>query len=199
MKWMSIGKVAEEYGVSTQTIRNWEKEGMFSEVIRTRGGHRRFAEEEISEERKTVVYARVSSNDQKKDLERQIEGLENYCKGNDINEIEIIKDIGSGINYNKRGIKKLIRMIVEGKIARIVISFKDRLLRFGLEMLEQLCELKDVEIVVVNGKSENEKKENEQFVEDVLAILIVYSSKIYGKRSHAKRKNKKAKIKKQKE
>jgi predicted site-specific integrase-resolvase len=196
---MSIGKVAEEYGVSTQTIRNWEKEGMFSEVIRTRGGHRRFAKEEISEERKTVVYARVSSNDQKKDLERQIEGLENYCKGNNIKEIEIIKDIGSGINYNKRGIKKLIRMIVEGKIARIVISFKDRLLRFGLEMLEQLCELKDVEIVVVNGKSENEKKENEQFVEDVLAILIVYSSKIYGKRSHAKRKNKKAKIKKQKE
>lgn len=193
MKWMSIGKVAEEYGVSTQTIRNWEKEGMFSEVMRTRGGHRRFAEEEISEERKTIIYARVSSNDQKQDLERQVEELEHYCKEQKLKEVEVIKDIGSGINYNKRGLKKLIRKIVAGKISRIVISFRDRLLRFGREILEQLCELKDVEIVVVNDKNEREKSENEQLVKDVLAILVVYSSRIYGKRSHKKRKNKKSK------
>jgi len=193
MKWVSIGKVAEEYDVSTQTIRNWEKEGMFSEVMRTRGGHRRFAEEEISEERKTIIYARVSSNDQKQDLERQVEELEDYCKEQKLKEVEVIKDIGSGINYNKRGLKKLIRKIVAGKISRIVISFKDRLVRFGLEILEQLCELKDVEIVVVNDKNEQEKSENEQLVKDVLAILVVYSSRIYGKRSHKKRKNKKSK------
>ncbi len=134
MKWVSIGKVAKEYGVSTQTIRNWEKDGMFSEVIRTRGGHRRFAEEEISEERKTIIYARVSSNDQKQDLERQVEELEHYCKEQKLKEVEVIKDIGSGINYNKRGLKKLIRKIVAGKISRIVITFRDRLLRFGREI-----------------------------------------------------------------
>lgn len=185
MKWLSIGKVAEEFGVSTQTIRNWEKEGMFPQVKKTRGGHRRFLQEEQTEEKTTIIYARVSSNEQKQDLERQTKELENYCKDNQVEKIEVIKDIGSGINYNKRGLKKLIRRIVEGSVRQVIISFKDRLLRFGIEILEQLCQMNNVEIVTVN--SSQTKSFEYQLAEDVLSILTVYSSRIYGKRSHQKR------------
>lgn len=189
---ISIGKVAELFGVNPQTVRNWCSQGILK-AIRTFGGHRRFDEEEvrklrgmeICEEKKTVIYARVSSNDQKDDLERQAKELEKYCKDNEENKVEIIKDIGSGINYKKRGIKKLIKEIVVGKIGKIIISYQDRLLRFGSEILFQLCELMGVEVLIL--KEEKQKNYEEKLVEDVLAILIVYSSKIYGHRSHKNR------------
>jgi len=155
---ISIGKVAEKYGVTTQTIRNWTKQGKFKNK-RTFGNHRRYLEKEIKkdlgeveEEKITVTYARVSSNDQKEDLKRQSEELKKYCEKEKIEKIEEIKEIGSGINYKKRGLKKLIRWIIEGKVKRIVLGYKDRLLRFGIEILEQICELKEVEIKVVKKK-----------------------------------------------
>ena len=183
--WVSIGKIAKLYAVCCQTIRNWEKEGMF-EVKRTFGGHRRFKlEENSSEEKKTICYARVSSNDQKQDLARQVKELEQYCEQKEINNIEIVKDIGSGINYKKRGLRKLIREILEDKIARLIINFKDRLLRFGTELIEQLCILRNIEIIIINDCEE--KSFERELVEDVLAILTVFSSKIYGRRSHKTR------------
>ena len=190
MVLVSIGKVADVYGVSTQTIRNWCEEGMF-EVLRTKGGHRRFSLEEINEiagiekeEQKTIVYSRVSSYDQKEDLKRQTEELKQYCEKQNL-ETEVIEDIGSGINYKKRGLKKLIQKIVAGKVKKIVVSFRDRLLRFGSELLFQLCELLEVEIIILHDRED--KSFEQQLVEDVLTIMIVYSSKIYGKRSHKKR------------
>jgi predicted site-specific integrase-resolvase len=152
-KYISIGKVAEEMAVSTQTIRNWEKEGYFKDVIRTFGGHRRFNKEDLygedEKDKKTIIYSRVSSHDQKADLKRQTEELKEYCEKADIENIEILEDIGSGINYKKRGLKKLISKVVLGKVKTIVINFQDRLLRFGMEMLEQICELNKVDIIIV--------------------------------------------------
>lgn len=187
MEWKSIGKIAREYGVSTQTIRNWEKEGMFSQVIRTMGGHRRFQMEtnEGKEEKETIIYTRVSSNEQKEDLKRQTEELKTYYQEKNIEKIEIVEDIGSGINYKKKGLKKLIKKIVEGSVERVIISFRDRLLRFGIEILEQICEMKNVEIITINSREE--KSFEYQLAEDVLSILTVYSSRIYGKRSQQKR------------
>lgn len=190
MKWLRIGELAEEYGVSTQTIRNWERAGMFSKVVRTKGGHRRFMREAEGETRKTVIYARVSSNEQKNDLKRQTEELKEYCERQQLKEVEVLEDIGSGINYKKRGLKKLIKEIVEGKVGKVIIGFKDRLLRFGTEILEQLCALKDVEIVTLFERQE--KSFEYRLSEDVLSILTVYSSRIYGMRSHRKRKECKA-------
>ncbi|MBU1558058.1 IS607 family transposase [Patescibacteria group bacterium] len=187
-KYLCIVKVAEFFGVSCQTIRNWEKEGYLKESKRTRGNHRRFLSEDIFEEEKekgTVIYSRVSSHEQKEDLKRQTESLQEYCKENKIENVEIIEDIGSGINYKKSGLKKLIKKITLGKIKRIVISFKDRLLRFGLEILEQICLLKDVELVILHDKAQ--KGYEYALAEDVLSILTVYSAKIYGKRSHQNR------------
>lgn len=186
MSLVSIGVVADLFGVSTQTIRNWCKEGMF-EVYKTRGGHRRFRIEEFNREeaRKTVIYSRVSSHEQKEDMKRQTEELKAYCEEQKIENYEILEDIGSGINYKKKGLKKLLCLAIQGKIERIVISFKDRLVRFGSEILSLLFSLKGIELVVLHDKSE--KSFEEQLVEDVLSIMTVYCSKIYGRRSHTKR------------
>ena len=189
MTWGSIGKIADIYGVTCQTIRNWESEGMFT-VKRTRGRHRRFLLDEIigqeNEEKRTVIYSRVSSHDQKADLKRQTEDLEKYCKKHEFDEIETIEEIGSGMNYRKRGLRKLIAAVIKGKVKRIVVNFKDRLMRFGSEILAHLCALKEVEIIEVSEPTE--KTFEQQLVDDVLMIMTVYTSKIYGKRSHRNRK-----------
>ena len=192
MKLVSIGKVADLFGVSPQTIRNWTLEGMFSEH-RSQGGHRRYSLQEIGEikgiqtdeTRKTCIYARVSSYDQKEDLKRQVKELKEYCKRTKEKNVEILVDIGSGINYNKSGLKKLIRRIILGQVDKVIVSYRDRFLRFGTEILEQLCQLKDIELVILHSTAE--KSFESRLVEDVLTILRVYSSKIYGRRSHEKR------------
>jgi putative resolvase len=87
-----------------------------------------------------VAYARVSSHDQKKDLERQAEVLAAYCTKQGWN-FQVIQDMGSGMNYQKKGLKTLINLILEKKISRLVLTHKDRLLRFGAELIFTLCEL----------------------------------------------------------
>jgi len=138
--------------------------------------------------RQPVIYSRVSSHDQKSDLKRQSEDLLEYCKKKEFGEIEIIEEIGSGMNYRKRGLRKLIAEVINGKIKRIVVNFKDRLMRFGSEILSQLCALKQVEIIEVSEATA--KSFEQQLVDDVLMIMTVYSSKIYGKRSHRNRQRK---------
>lgn len=193
MALLSIGEVSRIFGVSTQTIRNWCDQGELKSE-RTLGGHRRFQQSHIFEkkgisepkqEKKTLVYARVSSHEQKDDLKRQKEELEVYCKQKNWSNIEFISDIGSGVNYEKRGLKKLIKEILLGQVERVVINFRDRLVRFGGELLREICRWQNVEIEV--ARESKEKSFEEKLVEDVLAILIVYSSKIYGRRSHEKR------------
>ncbi len=188
MTWVSIGQIAQFYGVTCQTIRNWEKEGMFT-VKRTKGGHRRFLLEEITgtadEAEKTVIYSRVSSHEQKPDLKRQSEGLLEYCHEKGFEQIEAVEEVGSGMNYRKRGLRKLIAQIIRGEVKRIVVNFKDRLMRFGKEILAQLCALKRVEIIEVSEPAEMSFEQD--LVNDVLMIMTVYTSKIYGKRAHRNR------------
>lgn len=188
--WLSIGKVAELFGVNPQTIRNWEDQGKLSSK-RTLGNHRRFNLEEmekvqgvIPEKKETILYSRVSSHDQKEDMERQTAELKDYCETQHIDEYEVIEDLGSGINYHKKGLKKLISKIVLGQVDRIIINYKDRLVRFGSEIIFQLCRLKNVEIIVLHKDTPKSFETN--LVEDVLAILIVFCSRIYGRRSHEK-------------
>ena len=188
---LRIGEVAKRFGVTPETVRNWDREGKIKST-RTLGNHRRFEQKDIEklegkseDKRDTVVYSRVSSGEQKDDLKRQTKELVEYCKSKGEREIRVIEDIGSGINYKKRGITKLIKGIMEDQVKKVVISYKDRLLRFGNEILEQVCKSKGVMIETLYQKEQKDYEKN--LVEDVLAILIVYSSKIYGRRSHEKR------------
>jgi putative resolvase len=132
-----------------------------------------------------VAYARVSSHDQKEDLQRQAEVLAGYCKKQDWN-FQIIQDLGSGMNYQKKGLKALLSLILDKKISRLVLTHKDRLLRFGAELVFALCEIKQIAVVIINKG--DEVSFEEELAQDVLKIITVFSARLYGSRS---RKNKK--------
>ncbi len=133
----------------------------------------------------TVAYARVSSHDQKEDLKRQADALSIYCTKQGWN-FQVIQDLGSGMNYQKKGLKTLLNMILEGKMSRLVLTHKDRLLRFGAELIFALCEAKQIEVVLVNKGDEISFEE--ELAQDVLEIITVFSARLYGSRS---KKNKK--------
>ena len=193
-KFIPIKEAASLLGVSTQTLRRWERQGKLAPVHRTEGGQRRYeASQLISTHQKllpiksllTVAYARVSSHDQKEDLQRQEQMLELFCTSHGWT-YEIISDLGSGLNYSKKGLKRLLRKIVEGEIGRLVLTHKDRLLRFGSELVFALCEAKGIEIVIIN-QGEPPTFE-EELANDVLEIITVFSARLYGSRSHKNKK-----------
>ena len=132
-----------------------------------------------------MAYARVSSHDQKDDLERQKQVLESYCAAQGWT-FEIVSDLGSGMNCHKRGLQKLLNEIISGNVGRLVLNHKDRLLRFGAELVFAICEIKNVEIVILN-KGEDTSFEQD-LANDVLEIITVFSARLYGARS---KKNKK--------
>ena len=181
---VGVKEAAELLGVSTKTIRRWEADGKICSV-RTQGGHRRFNVSELLGNNRdaslTVAYARVSSNDQKKDLERQGMVLEAYCSKQGWS-FELIKDLGSGMNYKKKGLIRLIKMICTYQVERLVLSHKGRLLRFGSELIFILCEIYGTEVVIINRSSDSTFEED--LAQDVLEIITVFSARLYGSRSH---------------
>lgn len=187
MKYYSTKKVTEILGVTAQTLRNWDKEGKLKPSYVKSNGYRYYSEESImsyTQERKTkknlnvVGYARVSSKKQSDDLERQINNLNTYISSK-YDSFDIITDIGSGINYNKPGLKKLIEKINKKEVDLIIVLYKDRLLRFGFELVEYFAELNNVKIEVLD---KIDKNQDEELVEDLVQIITVFSCKIQGKR-----------------
>lgn len=189
---MTIGEAAKWLGVSAQTLRRWEREGRLVPAQRTPGGQRRYDLAQLRPathagpplERATIGYARVSSHDQKDDLERQKQMLEMYCSSQGWS-FEIIGDLGSGMNYRKKGLKKLIEGILDGTVGRLVLTHKDRLIRFGAELIFSICEERCVEVILINQG--DEPSFEEELAQDVLEIITVFSARLYGSRS---RKNK---------
>ena len=196
MSKISIGEVSKILGVTPKTIRLWEQQGKINPE-RTPNGHRRYDRDEVvrmskfygkvrteddQKDRRTIAYARVSSHDQKDDLKRQSELLESFCAANGWT-YTIIQDLGSGLNYDKRGLKKLIKEICDGNVDRLVITHKDRLLRFGSEIVFSLCENYNAEVVILN-KGDVQPSFEEELVRDVLEIITVFSARLYGARSH---------------
>ena len=190
---ISINQASQQLGVSISTLRRWDETGVLI-AERTPKGHRRYDISKINpnllhgmsdKDRKTIAYARVSSHDQKEDLHRQIQVLEMYCAKQGWT-YEVINDLGSGMNYHKKGLKQLLDGILENQIGRLVLTHKDRLLRFGAELVFALCEARNVEIIIIN-QGENLSFE-EELAQDVLEIITVFSARLYGSRS---KKNKK--------
>jgi predicted site-specific integrase-resolvase len=186
---VSIGKAAEILGVHPETLRRWEREGLITPE-RTPTNRRMYDTSQLArikprnllDEKVTVAYARVSSNDQKNDLETQIALLESFCTARGWT-YEIISDLGSGLNYKKKGLQKLIRLICQGEMDRLVITHKDRLLRFGSEIVFSMCEQFGIDVVIVN-KSETDISFEEELVQDVLEIITVFSARMYGSKTN---------------
>lgn len=181
---VSAAQAASMLGVSTRTLLRWEEAGKLK-PIRTSGGHRRYDVSELlgtkNDSSLTVGYARCSSNDQKEDLRRQILVLESYCAKQGWS-FEIIQDLGSGMNYRKKGLIRLIKLITTYQVERLVLTHKDRLLRFGSDLIFYLCEQFGTEVIIIN-RSEDSTFE-EDLAKDVLEIITVFSARLYGSRSH---------------
>lgn len=194
MKYYTISQFAKLIGKTTQTLRNWDKEGILKPHHVTASGYRYYSQEQLNHflglknqlppNRKIVGYCRVSSNKQKDDLERQINNVKTYmiAKGY---QFEIISDIGSGINYNKRGLNQLINMVTNSEVEKIVVLYKDRLIRFGFELIENLCNKYGVTIEIIDN---TEKTEEQELVEDMIQIITVFSAKLQGKRANKAKK-----------
>ena len=215
-KFVTTKKATEILGVHYQTLYYWEKKGKI-ETIRTPGGRRlynvvkyletyggekyqRIIEEAIEKDdndtqkedndnkedekiqKRNICYVRVSTLGQKDDLERQ----KKYMKDK-YPTYDIIADIGSGINFNRQGIRRIIRYAIDGEINRVVVAYKDRLTRFGFELIEDLIkEYSKGEIVIEDNKGEK-KEPKEELIEDVLQILNVYTAKLNGLRKYTKK------------
>jgi len=186
MKYYSSKTVSQMLGVTAQTLRNWDREGKLKPSYVKSNGYRYYSEDSIlsyTQERKTkknlnvIGYARVYSKKQSADLERQVNNLKTYLDSK-YSDYEIITDIGSGINYTKPGLKKLIEKINRKEVDLIVVLYKDRLLRFGFELIEYFAELNNVKIEVLD---KIDKNQDQELVEDLVQIVNDLSCKFQGK------------------
>jgi len=184
-----IGETDLKLGVSVATIRRWDKLGKLPSEFRTVGNHRRFSSQKISKisspkPRLNICYARVSSHDQKKDLETQAIYLSDHCKSLNLEHI-VIKDLGSGLNFKKKGLNKLLSLILSGDVATVFVSNKDRLLRFGSELVVKIAAQFNTSIIFTEDKPQSFEQ---TLAKDVLEIITVFSARLYGSRSHKKTK-----------
>jgi predicted site-specific integrase-resolvase len=194
MEYYSIGKFAELIGVTQQSLRNWDKTGRLKPNHVADNGYRYYSQEQLHhylglkgekhENRKIIGYCRVSSNKQKDDLERQVENIKTYMYAKGY-QFEIITDIGSGINYNKKGLNQLLTKIMSCEVEKIVILYKDRLLRFGYELVENMCRRYGTTIEIVDN---TEKTEEQELVEDLVQVITVFSCKLQGRRANKAKK-----------
>lgn len=193
-KKYKTGEFANLLGVSVKTLQRWDKSGKLI-AKRTAGDHRYYTHSQYleyigesvdisSEQDTTVIYARVSNRSQKDDLENQIEFLKTFANARGIIVSEIITDIGSGMNFNRKNWNKLIDLIQERKVKTVIIAHKDRFTRFGFDWFERFINKCGGEIVVVN----NEKlSPQEELVQDLISIIHVFSCRIYGLRKYKKK------------
>ena len=185
-----ISEAACMLGVSVDTWRRWEAAGKM-DVHRTPGGHRRYDLDQLrglarhrpsdASKRLTIGYARVSSPNPKEDLKRQAAVLSEFCAQQG-GVHEVIEDLGSGLNDQKKGLRGLIQRLCSGEVGRLVVTHKDRLLRFGSELVFALCQQFGTEVVIIN-RSEDSSDE-EDLARDDLEIITVFSARLYGSRSH---------------
>ena len=199
-KLLKIGETAIYLNVSQDTLRKWDKADKLK-PLETAGGHRRYdidtLDEFLGKKKKELeethvvcaTYARVSSNEQKQkgDLDRQalyiIENIPN------LQNVVVMKEVGSGLNDKRKELNKLLEMVLNDEVNKVYITHKDRLTRFGFNYIENVCNYKGVEIVVLN-KNNNFDIERE-LVDDMMNLITSFSGKLYGIRASKNRKGKK--------
>lgn len=186
-RYYTIHEFSELLGVSAQTLRNWDKSGRLRPHHTSTNGYRYYSDTQLKElsgdtckdTRIIVGYCRVSTKKQEDDLNRQVENMTKYLIAKGMPFI-IIKDIGSGINYKKKGLLELIDMVVKDKVNKVVVLYKDRLARFGFELIEYLFNIFQCDIEVIDH---TEKTEEQELVEDLIQIITVFSCRLQGKRA----------------
>ena len=182
---------AELLGVSVKTLQRWDRDGILK-ANRTPTDRRYYTYDQylqfkgintVEDNREIVIYARVSTRNQKDDLKNQVEFLKTFCNSKGMIVSQCIEDFGSGLNYNRKKCNQLLNEVMENKIKTIVISNKDRFIRFGYDWFEKFCEKFHTSIIVVNNET---LSPNEELVQDIISILHVFSCRLYGLRKYKK-------------
>lgn len=186
MSYVSPKEAVEYYKVSTQTLRQWNNNNKIKSKL-TDGGHRRYfiPDQNIirQDKRDRIIYARVSSKKQEEDLKRQVKYLQKKYPG-----YKVITDIGSGINFKRRGLNSILERLFNGTLEKVVVSHRDRLTRFGFEHFEYIFRRFKSSIVVEN--SEKETSYEKELVDDIMSIITVFTARYYGSRKyHVRKKN----------
>jgi putative resolvase len=185
------GEFAQLINRSVGTLRIWDKKGMLI-AKRLPSGHRYYTEEDLNKalkieppdsKKKTIIYARVSSPNQKQELLVQREALEQFCLARGYIIDEVIEEIGEGLNYTRPEFLKLMKMIENREVGTLVIAFKDRLCRFGFEYFEHFLTNHEGELIVANAQSLSPQQE---LLEDLMKVINSFSFRLYGLRKYKK-------------
>lgn len=186
-----LNDMAKRLGVSVKTLQRWDREGILV-AKRNPNNRRYYTEDQYLEyigssnknDRKIIAYTRVLSNNQKDDLQNQITFIRNYVNAKGKILDDVIQDIGSGLNYNRKHWNDLLfNQIPKGEIEKIYITYKDRFVRFGFDWFEKFCNKYNCEIVVINNPDTSPQQE---LIEDLISIIHVFSCRIYGLRKYKK-------------
>jgi predicted site-specific integrase-resolvase len=197
---LRTNEVVKKYNITAVSLREWEAKGLLK-PYRTPGQHRRYSDESIKEllhienkggVLKVGIYARVSTKKQEENLNRQVARLKNYCKEKCYGNILEFIEVASGINDKRRQFHKMIDAIIKKDINIIVVEYKDRLSRFGIGIITHFIEGLNCKLEVIEEKAT--KEENEDLVNDVLALITSFSARLYGKRGGRKKLQKELEI-----
>lgn len=182
-------------GVAPSTLRRWESEGKLIPQ-RTLGNQRIYTEAHLSIAKnlktgkspsRVIIYCRVSSSGQKDDLQSQVRAMEQFCLAQGVCVTDSIQEIGGGLNFKRPKFLQIVRWVVEGEVKLLYVAHKDRLCRFGFELVEQIMEWNGGKIIVANAET---LSPHEELTQDLLSIVHCFSSRLYGLRKY------KAKVKK---
>lgn len=191
MQYVNTKEARELLRITAATLRRWDKDGKI-QTIRTPSGIRMYNKECILEilgekgtipEKRKVAYCRVSSKKQADDLERQKDSFRSSHPNH-----ELVEDIGSGINFKRKGLQRILEQAMQGEIEEVVVSHRDRLCRFAFELIEWILTKNNTRLVVLD-KTEH-KSGSEELAEDVLAIIQVFACREMGKRRYKSSKDK---------
>jgi putative resolvase len=176
-------------GVSVKTLQRWDREGQLKPASRTPGNRRLYTQEQLNRllnrrperQRVSVAYLRVSSQAQKRDLANQKTALEQFCIAQGLAVDEWISEIGGGLNFQRPKFTDLVDRVIRGEIATLVIAHKDRLARFGYDLLVHLCQTQECRLIVLNTESLSPEQE---MVQDLLTITDYFSARLSGLRNY---------------
>ena len=190
MRILKPKEVSEQLNVTVWTLQDWDRKGKLKAYRNPQTNRRYYTDEQIDDylgrkkqvdNAKTVIYCRVSNKGQKDDLTNQIEFLKTFCNAKAEIVDEVLTDIGSGLDYNRKNFNQLLEEAAQGKLKRIYISHKDRFVRFGYDWFEKYLKRNACEVIVVNNESMSPQ---EEMIQDLISIIHVFSCRIYGLRKY---------------
>ena len=187
----TISAAAKQLGRCVKTLQKWDRDGVLN-AKRTPTGRRYYTQDQINEwfgnrfeetDKLNLAYCRVSSQAQKPDLKNQREVVTQFCVARGLANVEYIEEIGGGLNFKRPKFTELVDRICTGEVRSLIVAHRDRLARFGFDLLKHLCDAHGCELLIINDEKLSPERE---MVEDLMTIVHCFSSRLYCLRNYKK-------------